>query len=298
MKLQQWTIFLDILGYGEENKNIKTQKEADKFIEFMLENKTMLIELNQDNKENKNPSDYFDINRYYEIKFVFISDSFVLSFVPKAFEPLDFEKHQSFTEQAYAKSLYDLTEKIQRLISFVLVKKGLFLRGGISNKFTDIKDFLAVGEGLIESYSIESKLAKYPRIILSKDIVTPNFRKNLESLAKFFENFSIIKQDSKGFFYLDHLGYRLAVYKKAFTSKEYKEIHIRNMKNGLVEFLISHKDIIQTQIIDFKDKCKNEQNIKLKRGYLKVLRKYQWSKHYHNCSIKQSEIQEFEKFLI
>jgi len=41
-RLMQWTYFLDVLGYGEEQKNIDTQEKANQFIEFMEDSKSII----------------------------------------------------------------------------------------------------------------------------------------------------------------------------------------------------------------------------------------------------------------
>ena len=235
----QWTFFLDILGYGNEQKTIDNQEKADKFIEFMKENKSLI-----DFEDSMNKSFYSDkdINIYelYEIKSVFISDSFVLTSIPK---------DKEFREEDYyylsSSIILELTFQMFYFIENILDKQGLIIRGGISNKFTDIdtESSLAVGQGLIEAYKLESNYEN-PRILLSKDISSD---KKLMSFLdkdskKYGEDFSIFLKDTDDFFYLNYLGFMLAILRRSENDRQnmhkyYKDNYgvTQNIIEGLQE---------------------------------------------------------------
>jgi len=214
-KLMQWTYFLDILGFGEEQKSIDTQKKADEFMEFMKINKSLI-----DWQENIDIKFYSDKNiniyDYYDFKSVFISDSFVLTAIPKETK-FNEENYYHFSTQI----IMELTFKILILIEHILTEKGLLLRGGISNKFTDIdiENSLVVGAGLIEAYKLESSFAEVPRILLSQEVskdkkIMSYFEKHSKKYGK---NFSIFYKDTQNddFYYLDYLGFILSFMNKS-----------------------------------------------------------------------------------
>nr|WP_315232696.1 hypothetical protein [uncultured Flavobacterium sp.] len=68
------------------------------------------------------------------------------------------------------KSLIELLLVISELY-FEFVKKGYFLRGGIDYGLFIDKASIALGNPLATAYKLESSLAVFPRIILSKDFV-------------------------------------------------------------------------------------------------------------------------------
>lgn len=236
-KLMQWTYFLDILGYGEEQKNIDNQEKANIFIKFMEKNK-LLIDEQEHIDKNIYKGKKVDIYDYYDFKSVFISDSFVLTAIPKEnlFNEEDYYNLSTFI-------VMELTFKILILLEHILIEKGLLLRGGISNKFTDINEesSLAVGQGLIEAYNLESNLADVPRILLSQEI--SNDEKIMSCFKKYSqeykENFSIFPKDVKkdNLYYLDYLGFILSFLYKS----ENKRL---NIQKAMEEKYAINKDII------------------------------------------------------
>jgi len=252
-KLMQWTYFLDILGYGEEQKNIDSQEKADAFINFMKGSKYLIEGQEQQDKLFYKDKEY-DIYDYYEVKTVFISDSFVITVIPKEnlFDEDDYYYFSTFI-------IMELTFKIFILLEYVLKEKGLFFRGGISNKFTDIdtENLLAVGKGLIEAYSLESKFANVPRILLSKDILndTKIMSSFLTHSKKYSENFSIFKKDKDNFYYLDYLGYMLSFLNKS----ERNRLSIQNELED--KYSINEELIKKLQKLPFSNKLNENINI-------------------------------------
>ncbi len=293
-KLMQWTYFLDILGYGEKQKEIDTQKKADNFMEFMKVNKeffTLQDGMNKDFYSDK------EINIYdlYEIKSVFISDSFVLTAIPKDKEFEDDEYYSLSTS-----IVMELTFQILYFIENTLDEIELTVRGGISNKFTDIdtESSLAVGQGLIEAYKLESKNSN-PRILLSQDI------SNDEKLMLYFEkhskmygeNFSIFFKDTDNFYYLNYLGFMLAILRRSENPnnkrnsfpKEIAEFISKNnidlngeTKNTTIKTLENFKKVIQKNL---KEQSSNDNPY--------IYNKYVWLKKYHNSTIEDFKDLEF-----
>jgi hypothetical protein len=286
MKLIQWTIFLDMLGYGHKNSSIKNEEDANKFISFMEKNKKYLV-LQEDNKKLKETykTEWFNLYQYYDVKFAFISDSIVFTMMPK-------EVNETLKEEIYflhsANALFIAAMRIFNLIFFALVEEKIFIRGGISNKFCNIKNEFAVGEGLIEAYKLESEKAIYPRILLSKEIT--NNSKIMESLKliskKIYNSNYLIKKDNDGFFYLDYLKYRIS--QSDISSQSVQQNGLKDTRQFLqgvkevASYLRFHKIIIEENIKKFKEKIENSQDEKSTKKYQNILKKYEWSKKYHN----------------
>lgn len=55
-------------------------------------------------------------------------------------------------------------------IGFQLLKLGFLCRGGVSEGLLFHENNIVLGPALIEAYHLESRIAQYPRIILSKDV--------------------------------------------------------------------------------------------------------------------------------
>jgi len=265
-KLIQWTYFLDILGYGEKQKEINNKDKAKDFIEFMKSNK-LLIEFQEDMDKDFFINKDFNIYEYYDFKSTFISDSFVITAIPK-------EKKFSDAKYYHYSTLIimELTFKIFMFIENILEQKGLIIRGGISNKFTDIdeENSLAVGIGLIEAYKLESKDAVFPRILLTKDIsedtkIMSFFEKHSKNQK---DDFSIFCKDNDGLYYLNYFGFMLSFLDKS----ENKRIELQNTlesKYGITfNFIKDFQEIIKDKESEnFNRKLANliiEHNIDIK----------------------------------
>ena len=75
------------------------------------------------------------------------------------------------------------------------------LRGGITIGDLFIDDSVVWGTGLIEAYQIESRLANYPRVIVSQKIID-----EYEGCQETSINlFAMIKQDMDGYWFVDYL---------------------------------------------------------------------------------------------
>ncbi|MCI5130645.1 MAG: hypothetical protein D3904_03795 [Candidatus Electrothrix sp. EH2] len=58
------------------------------------------------------------------------------------------------------------------LLGAALIKNGILIRGGMTvGKLIHYDNGIVLGQGMIDAYELESKLAKYPRIILSSKLI-------------------------------------------------------------------------------------------------------------------------------
>lgn len=75
------------------------------------------------------------------------------------------------------------------------------LRGGITIGELFIDDSVVWGTGLIEAYQIESRLANYPRVIVSQKVIDEYEGCQEKSINLF----AMIKQDMDGYWFVDYL---------------------------------------------------------------------------------------------
>lgn len=297
-KLIQWTYFLDILGYGEKQKEINNKDKAKDFIEFMKSNK-LLIDFQEDIDKKFFINKDVNIYEYYDFKSTFISDSFVITAIPK---------DNKFAEAKYyhysTLIIMELTFKIFIFIENILEQKGLIIRGGISNKFTDIdvENSLAVGIGLIEAYKLESKNAVFPRILLTKDIsedteIMSYFDKHSKNQK---DDFSIFCKDDDGFYYLNYFGFMLSLLYKS-ENKRIELQHELESKYGITfNFIKDFQEIINDKESEiFNSKLANlilKYNIDIKvfQDSSGVIKEY-FEYIYNIQNIKYATIKTFKK---
>ena len=301
MKLLQWTLFIDMLGYREVNGSISSDKNAGDFIVFMETNKNILDFSNRDEVKDRYAADEFNLYEYYDIDSCFVSDSIIITYKPKEVEKLVNEELK-FMHSANA--LFIICMRLQAIIFNCFTEKGLFLRGGISSKYAYIKDSFAVGEGVIEAYLAESSIAKHPRIVLH-----PNVEENEKLMEKIeflssvmYGGKSLIQRDSQdGVLYLDHIGYALS----SSDSKSAAVVHAAARdpsrlfahKAATENYVRRHCEALRSKIRELTSSLEqaetgSEEYEKVQR----VLGKFIWLKEYHNRSI--AEVKKLEDYLI
>lgn len=165
-KAQQWTAFLDMLGFSRMNSKIDDQEKADDLIEFLESNFSFSEGYDEHLKESYAKDTAFDLHKFYTIKRTHISDSVVITFKPNEIGKIDAQTLRSHSANAF----YLLCNRINLLSMKLAIEKGLLLRGGISTEFCEISGNYAVGKGLTNAYLAESTLSDYPRISLAKDL--------------------------------------------------------------------------------------------------------------------------------
>jgi len=148
-----------------------------------------------------------------------------------------------------------------------LVLNGYFVRGGvdIGNIWTDTR--MLIGPAVIHAYDLENKLAVYPRIILSKNVLKIIKNKYLPYYGKTEDSpFNVeLAFDEDGHLFLNYLFVNA-------DDWDYSET------------LKIHKEVVQNNLERNSD---NE----------KIYRKYQWAASYHNWFCSQFE-NKFQELLI
>lgn len=103
-------------------------------------------------------------------------------------------------------AVFFLLVDIQQMIG-KLIAKGFLCRGGISiGKLIHNNRFL-FGEGMVSAYQMESKTAKYPRVIVENEVISlahkHHAEQNLpEEELQYVKE--IVTQDDDGFYYIDY----------------------------------------------------------------------------------------------
>lgn len=301
MKLLQWTLFIDMLGYREVNGSICSDNDAESFVEFMEANKNILDFSNRDEVKKRYEKEEFDLYKYYDVDSCFVSDSIIITYKPKE---VDESINEELKFMHSANALFIILMRLQTVIFNCFSEKAIFLRGGISTKYSYIKDNLAVGEGVIEAYLAESSLAKNPRIVFH-----PNVEKNEKLVEKvnllsdvMYGGKSLIQKDPKdGLLFLDYIGYALssadlnsaAVARAAITNPS---IYLFR-KFVTINYIHRHHEVLTNKIYGISGTL--EKTVKGSDEYeriSKVLSKFIWLKEYHNRCI--SGVEGMEKYLV
>lgn len=139
-----------------------------------------------------------------------------------------------------------------------LINKGYFIRGAITVDEFYMDEVVTYGNGLIEAYNAELKLAKFPRIILTKsaESLLININEMLISQDGHSSMRQDLRRDSDGQLFLNYLE------------------SIKIGDDDFVENLEDHKLEI-------------EKNIKRYIDEPNILEKYVWSANYHNYFCNQ-----------
>ena len=121
------------------------------------------------------------------------------------------------------------------------------------------------GPAFIEAYDIESKIAKYPRIICNESIVLLSQKgKALHSARQDLEIFTqIVRQDNDKFWYIDYIGNIESLFDNAYEQIDYLlNIHgfiVDNLKeNTMVSVLEKYDWMRQKYNATIKDILNNE----------------------------------------
>ncbi|AOY59028.1 hypothetical protein [Desulfococcus multivorans] len=239
-------IFIDLLGF--KNYILSDGRKEDDFIALT----------SHFQKNVSEGAKYIKGNAYsYSPTFNFFSDTIIISFPLELFNaPAECKK---FTSEADPYNDINI-DKLNLLFSAVMyicdiqlhsLKHGLLSRGCVTIGDVYHNKNTWFGPGLIEAYEHESKIAIYPRVILSKN--AHEYFKN-EVVTNFCQN--LIIQDLDGLFYVNYIAF----------------IHSKFNTNYCNAHCIL-RDIIDSNIIMLRSKKKQK---------LKELQKWEWLSMYFN----------------
>ncbi|REE07626.1 hypothetical protein DFQ09_1176 [Winogradskyella pacifica] len=93
-------------------------------------------------------------------------------------------------------------------VSMELANKGFLTRGGVAIGKLIHTDEVVFGPALVDAYNIESKLSKYPRIIVDKNVIENGLQYHSENHTKEEEKeyvMDIVTEDNDGHYYIDYV---------------------------------------------------------------------------------------------
>ncbi|MDD7886633.1 hypothetical protein [Flavivirga sp. 57AJ16] len=275
MKLEQWTLFIDMLGYGNINGNITNENEAKDFIKFMQSNVSIFIKQDNDGKKKIYENQEFDLYKYYDIQTALVSDSLIINYLPKEVNEEIVEGKRILHS---ANTFFIIINRLQEYIYNCMSNKSILIRGGVSNKYCLVENNFAVGEGVIDAYIQESKFAVFPRIAISKNITNNKpLIKAFDFLCKaIYNETSFLEKCENDIYYIDYLKHNISLTKKnpfsLLTINKFIEVHKNTISKNLEK--------IQEQINSLQEV---DNDFELKKGKLKRSeKKILWLKNYHN----------------
>lgn len=293
MKLLQWTLFIDMLGYKNINGSINNKEKALELINFMKENADIFQQQDSNKRKEFYLEETFNLYEYYEPKYCFVSDSLIISFEPK-----EIKRKEKFKDEFIRHSANVAIVIMMRLVVFIFKcyhEKNIFLRGGISNKFSYIDGSIAVGEGVGAAYDGECT-AINPKIILCEDVVSnTSLMKQIRFLSKTMYGDDNLYTLDEGHYFLDYL--KMTRVTTDVRSPSIKDFLLRNgmikLPNRVIEntknIFKRHKESIlhnlqelNIQINLIQEKYSGDELIKKREQVQSVLSKYNWLKDYHN----------------
>lgn len=273
-----------MLGYRDLNGAINSEEDADKFLKFMDSNKSV-IEFHESMRRSHTDTTY-NVHKFYEVNYAFVSDSLIVSYKPKE---ISGGIPENLAEMHTANTLIMILMQLMGVIFNCIQSHGIFLRGGISQKYSKIQDNIAVGAGVMEAYKIESKIAKGPRIVISEEILqNKGTMKSLEVISKMMYNGnSPIAKDEDGHSFLDYLGLMISSIDEKIEMIENAKKTAPDAHAHRVKFSISsiekHRDAITMHLQKLKGRQEGPELENVKS-------KYKWLEHYHNNAIKRLKI--------
>lgn len=237
-------LFLDILGYSK----IVTSCQDDHDENYYLERIHSLMSSLSDYIEewNSNIDQQGNTLNLSRFKSLLFSDN-ILFFAPY--------ENETDMSNLYMNLLYGLSTFLVQY-----TKEDLFFRGGIAkgNLFYDEKLHFVFGSGLVKAYSLESNVAKYPRIAIDQELNPSDILVG-------------IVQDEKKIWYLDYL------------SLGHSLLCFQNQPQQNYEHFLSCLGEQKNAIANALQKYKNDE---------KILCKYQWLAEYHNNYCKTKNLKE------
>lgn len=227
-------LFLDILGYSDLIAGCKDSQAENYYLDKIHSLMSSLSEyIEKRNADIDQQNNNMNLSRFKSLLF---SDNILF------FAPYEDEIDMS---NLYMNLLYGLSTFLVQY-----TKEDIFFRGGIAkgNLFYDEKLHFVFGSGLVKAYSLESKVARYPRIVIDEEL---NPSPILVGIV----------QDEEKTWYLDYLslGHSLICYEN--QPPQYYEhflFCLNEQKNAIVNAL---------------QKYKTDE---------KIFLKYQWLAQYHN----------------
>ena len=240
---QRLVVFVDLLGFRDTVA--RTEKDRNLFDSI----RTILQDF-QAEAEKLRPK--WDRPSFFDVRLTAFSDSVVISYPATGYP--------SGTTGPNIASLGTLFSDICFLQQSLLVQ-GILTRGGIAVGNLYHQDNVVFGSALIDAYQLESKKAKFPRVVLDPRILQSDLaeveigdlyftrRVFTEEDRAIFVDGHFISEDEDGFFFVNYLRF-------------FENIGVAERKQESLETIQRIREIIAdclrdaTGLIDVEDKIK------------------------------------------
>lgn len=247
---QSYCAYLDILGFSN-----KIQDNDIPFFNKYLETLNTELKHIDDNHDLSGNQGF----KKFELKI--FTDNFVFGY------PWFEESGESEIG-----SVFDILGHMQ----FMFAISNIFIRGALSISHLYMDTNIVIGPAIIETYQLEKNKSIYPRIIFSDKVIEV-----IKSHLRFYgdpkespQNFDVLI-DFDGNYFLNYLYLVIE--------------HFRHDKEKIVEYLLKHKNVIEKNLLEYKDD-------------FKIFDKYSWVAQYHNyfCEqfLKEHDIADIDRIII
>lgn len=262
-----YVAFLDIWGFSAYIEEL-TEKGQDNGFSVLKE---LFVDLDKLAQHITTKSKSFPPETLNGLNYYIMSDSIIAAI------PVDVDYSLEF--------LVDFSNEIS---IFILTRYGLLTRGGIANGLIYINDKVVFGKALIDAYRLESKMAIYPRIVLSPKavkkyidyIIKYNGEDDLKAICQtvkpcdkvnlyetsplelFFSGLCDPKVKSKKDLYSDVKNY-LFLISNALNEKTKKFADVNNdVKEKTIYYINYYNFLIKKYNVDLKEIVINDENVK------------------------------------
>lgn len=237
---KSWVAFLDILGFADEvregSKNGTQRNLLDKLMAALSEAKELL------NADKERAARFGATHASYGIKF--FTDNIVLGI------PVFDDGESEFGQIVQITGLYQ----------FTLIKHGFFTRGGISFGELYMDEDLVFGDGILEAYEAESKLARDPRIVFAKS--------GRELMLSHLAYYSRVRETPHNHSILFDSDSQLFINYLVIPTEDMEALH-----QDYLDVLRHHRDLITMRLQKYSE---NPQ----------IRPKYEWAGIYHNHVVR------------
>ena len=126
-------------------------------------------------------------------------------------------------DNAHAKALISVIAATSYIQYYALDKLGLLIRGGFGVGDLYIDELMVWWKALVSTYTIESTLSIYPRVVFDPEAIETIYGKAI--IANKW-----MAKDEDGFYYIDFLQIHWASFSKAAREKAYNKFNYENQK--------------------------------------------------------------------
>jgi hypothetical protein len=190
-------------------------------------------------------------------------------------------------------NIYDLFWFFYQYLSgyqILLLEKGIFTRGAITIGSYYSDENIIFSGGLVEAYNLESKVANYPRIIISKKLLAIFKNSDLNNNWDFSQ---ILRIDNTEEVFTNPFNYRISTSELA--DEILKEMMLKRGIEGLFDDSFHAKDLEDknTKLQEALTTCEEQINTDI---IDKVKDKYSWMIDFVNYELEADNLRNFSAY--